>query len=185
MSDEKKAIGDQRLVAGDERRESDVDGSAGRGETGFDLKNTTRDDISAVVGFSATLRLSAWFGDLGNLYIPAEMEEAHTLVKLLGMSAARRLSTEFGGQYLNVPRIKGYEEDVQRCFIGKMAAMGCSTREITHMARVGERRVQQICRDLEAAGLIPVMLPKKVVRGGTDKESGFWGVSDEPDCNGV
>lgn len=153
---------------------------------GLDLKNTTLDDISSVIGFSATLRLSAWFGDLGNLYIPAVAEEGQLLVKLLGMSAARKLSEEWGQEHLNVPRLRGYEEDTQRRFIGNMVSLGCSTREISHMARLGERRVQQICRDLEAAGLIPIVLPKKVSRESyRDKDGGFWGVKDDADCSGV
>ena len=164
--------------ASDERREA-----SGRN---VDLRNNTLDDICAVIGFSATLRLSAWFGDLGNLYIPEVAEEGQLLVKLLGMPAARKLSEEWGREHLNVPRLRGYEEDAQRRFIGNMVSLGCSTREISHMARLGERRVQQICRDLETAGLIPIVLPKKVSREAfRDKDGGFWGIRDEPGCDGV
>jgi len=191
MQDEKKAVGDRGAAGGNTEVPNGgvaSDGAAGPKPSGrsIELRNTTLDDISSVIGFSATLRLSAWFGDLGNLYIPEVAEEGQLLVKLLGMPAARKLSEEWGRERLNVPRLSGYEDDCQRRFIGNMVSLGCSTREISHMARVGERRVQQICRDLEAAGLIPIVMPKKVSRESyRDKDGGFWGIKDEPGCSGT
>lgn len=90
------------------------------------LENSMLDDISAVIGFTATLRLSAWYGDRGNLYIPSNTEEGHPLTKLLGVSVAKRLSKEWGGTHISVPRLTGYEEDGQKRFIGEMLARGCS-----------------------------------------------------------
>ncbi len=127
----------------------------------MDLKNSTLDDISAVVGFTAALRLSAWFGDLGNLYVPAQVEEGQLLVKLIGLSAAKKLSEEWGQQHINVPRLTGYEEDMRKRLIGQLLTKGFTTREVSHLARLSERRVQQICRELETAGLISVIAPKK------------------------
>lgn len=125
------------------------------------MKNSTLDDISGVIGFTATLRLSAWFGDLGNLYIPEKVEDGQLLVKLLGKSAAEKLTLEWGKTWLNIPRLTSYEEDVQRRFIGHLLARGSSPREIGCLLRKSERRVQQICRELEVAGLIPVVVPRK------------------------
>lgn len=127
----------------------------------MELRNTTLDDISSVVGFSATLRLVAWFGDAGNLYVPVQVCEDQQLVKLIGMSAAARMSATWPGEHINVPRLTDYEVDVRRGAIGKMLESGLSTREISHILHIGERRVQQICRELEVAGLIPVIGPAK------------------------
>ena len=127
----------------------------------MELKNSTLDDLAAVIGFTATIRLSAWFGDQGNLYVPASAEDGQLLVRLIGLSAAKKLSEEWGQQHISVPRLTGYEDDMRKRFIGFMLARGCSTREISSLARVGERRVQQVCRELEAAGLIPVISPRK------------------------
>ena len=63
-------------------------------------RNTTLDDISAVIGFTATLRLSAWYGNGNNLYVPPVVAEHHVLANLLGRSAAERLAREFGGDWL-------------------------------------------------------------------------------------
>ncbi|QXV72209.1 hypothetical protein Acf1_00012 [Acidovorax phage ACF1] len=125
------------------------------------LKNTSLDDISAVVGFSATLNLVAWFGDAGNLYVPVQVAEDQLLVKLIGFAAARRLSEEWPGEHINVPRLSDYEIDLRRGTIAKLLQREVSTREISHILSIGERRVQQVCRELETAGLIPVVGPAK------------------------
>lgn len=127
----------------------------------MELRNTTLDDIASVVGFSATLRLVAWFGDSGNLYVPVQLVEDQLLVRLIGMAAAQRLTDAWPGEHLNVPRLSDYETDMRRGAIGKMLENGMSTREISHMFHMSERRVQQICRELETAGLIPVVGPVK------------------------
>jgi len=126
----------------------------------MEIKNSTLDDIAAVVGFTATLRLCVWFGDVGNVYIPVAVDDGQLLVRHVGKSAATRLSQEWGGQHIAIPRLTTYERDMVRRMIAMMITRGCSTREVSHMARVSERRVQQVCRELELAGLIPVMSRK-------------------------
>lgn len=126
----------------------------------METRNTTLDDLSAVIGFSATLRLAAWFGDRGNLYIPDKVEEGQLLVKLIGMSAAKKLTEEWGLQHLSVPRLTSYEEDERKRTIAWLLEHGASTKQIARELRRSERRVQQIQRELEAAGLIQIMVAK-------------------------
>lgn len=128
----------------------------------MDIQNTTLDDIAAVIGFSATLRLSAWFGNGNNLYVPDTVEDGQVLVRLLGRSVAERLTEAFGREHLAVPRLAAYEEDVRRQRIGKLLEGGFSTRQISQFERISERRVQQMCRELEVAGLITPVGPAKV-----------------------
>ena len=129
------------------------------------IRNTTLDDLAGVIGFSATLRLAAWYGDANNLYVPTQAEEGHVLVSLIGMAATRRLCDAWGSEHLAIPRLRDHEDDVRRHRIGRMLEMGFSTAEIARHERLGERRVQQICRDLEVAGLIRVVGPAKPKRG--------------------
>lgn len=126
----------------------------------MELRNSTLDDIAAVIGFTATLRLVVWFGDTGSVYVPVNADDGQ-LVQLIGNSAARRLSKEWGGEHITVPRLTSYENDMKNRMIGHMLQKGCSAREVSHLARLSERRVQQVCRELEAAGLIPVISGKK------------------------
>lgn len=123
---------------------------------------TTLEDISAVVGFTATARLAAWFGDGNqNVYVPKKVEEGMLLVKLIGMSAAKRLVSEWPGKHLAVPTLRDYEDDRRKRFIGRMLESGFSDREIAGRLRVSERRVAQVCRELEVAGLINIVVPRQ------------------------
>lgn len=126
----------------------------------MELKNTTLDDLAAVIGFTPTLRLAAWFGGRGNLYIPDKCEEGQLLVKLIGMSAAKKLTEEWGLEHIAVPRLSAYEEDERKRNIGWLLERGATTREISRQMLMSERRVQQICRELEVAGLIQIVTPK-------------------------
>lgn len=127
----------------------------------MEMKNTTLDDVAAVIGFSATLRLAAWFGDGGNVYVPEKVVEGQVLARLIGISAAQKLCAEWGGEHLALPRLRAYEDDVNRRIIGRMLEHEFSTREVAMHMRMSERRVQQIARELEAAGLMSVIVNKK------------------------
>ena len=126
----------------------------------MELQNTTLDDFAAVIGFSATMRLVAWFGDRGNLYIPQQAQDGQLLVKLIGISCAKRLTQEFGGQHLNVPRLRAYENDLVKRGVCIMLEHGMSTSDVANQNRMSERRVQQIMRELEGVGLLEVSAPK-------------------------
>lgn len=126
------------------------------------IRNTTLDDISAVIGFTATLRLSAWFGDANSLYVPEKITPNCVLAKLIGEPAAKAMTKEWGGINLAIPRLRSFEEDHRKQFIARMLERGFGTREISTHLRMSERRVQQIMRELEMDGLIrPVSRPAK------------------------
>ena len=124
------------------------------------IKNTTLDDLSAVIGFSATIKLSAWFWDM-NVWVPAGVEEGQVLVRLVGMPAARALSEEWGSEHIAVPPLTAYKAEVRRRTIGRMLEKKFSASEISRMTGVSERRVQQICGELERDGLIEPVAPKR------------------------
>ena len=127
----------------------------------MELRNTTLDDISAVIGFSATLRLVAWFGDGSNLYVPIVAEEGHLLVRLLGMAATKRLCEAWPGEHLAVPRLRDHEDDLRKRSVARFIEKGFGTREIAGILRISERRVQQILRELEVAGLVQPAGPSR------------------------
>lgn len=127
----------------------------------MELKATTLDDIAAVVGFSAALRLSAWYGDIGSVYVPKDVSEEQNLSRLIGVSAATRLSAEWGGELLSVPSINAYEDDVKRRTIKRMLERGFGAREVSNYVKLSERRVQQICRELEMIGLLEPIVPRR------------------------
>lgn len=136
------------------------------------LRNTTLDDISAVIGFTAALRLSAWFGEGSNVYVPVRVEDGQMLVRLLGKSAAKKLTENWPGEHLAVPRHEVYEAELRRRHIADLVVKGVSPRQIGHLLRVTPRRVQQIIRDLEVEGLLaPVALREKPPDKGTHEKA--------------
>ena len=140
----------------------------------MDVRNPTLDDIAAVIGFTATLRLSAWFSEGSNVYIPVKVEDGQMLVKLLGKSVAKRLTENWPGEFLAVPRPEVYEAELRRRLICEFVTKGISPRQISHFLRVSDRRVQQIIRDLEVEGLIAPVAPQEK----TPEKAGYvkpWG----------
>lgn len=123
--------------------------------------NTVLDDIATEIGFSATLRLAAWYGNSSgvNLYVPPTAEAGQALVNLIGMSAAQRLAAAFGGEHLAIPLLTAYEDELRRRRIARLLAARHSWRDISNLEGITERRVQQICRGLEQAGLIAPVVP--------------------------
>ncbi len=141
----------------------------------MEIHKTTLEDISAVIGFTATLRLSAWFGDgTSNCYVPLTAEDGQLITRLIGLPAATALSKEWGGDHLAVPRLRDYEDDMRKKAIGRMFEKGFGSREIAAHLRISERRVQQICRELEVVGLIAIVGPREM-EGEDDQvnEGGF------------
>ncbi|WP_315127295.1 hypothetical protein [Comamonas antarctica] len=127
-------------------------------------KNTTLDDIAGVIGFTATLRLAAWYGNDDNLYVPDKVDEGQVLVRLLGRDAALRMAAAFPREWIAVPRLTVYDDELRKSRIGSMLTRGFSTRQVSKFERISERRVQQVCRELERHGMIPPVGPAKAVR---------------------
>ena len=120
------------------------------------LKNTTLDDVASVIGFSATLRLSAWLGDSHPVYIPAVAAAGQLLTRLIGLSAATALSVTWPREHLSIPRISQYADAVLQQRIAGMYEKGFSNKETARDLNISTRRVQQIVAELESAGLLSV-----------------------------
>ena len=132
--------------------------------------NSIADDIAAVIGFTATLRLCAWYGDPNaNLYIPSKPTPGHEIEKLIGPAAFKRLCAEWGNETLSVPMLQGYEDDCRNRLLRDLLLKGLSPREISRTLYVGERRVQQLRTHLEEAGMLPLVFSGKNAGG---KEGG-------------
>lgn len=107
--------------------------------------NTNLEDIASVIGFTATLKLAAWFGDgVSNCYVPKQARDGDVLVELIGMSAARRMCATWPGKWLNVPGLSDFEVQVRRRTVARLTAKQMSAREIAGVLRMSVKRVQQI-----------------------------------------
>lgn len=115
------------------------------------LRSTLLDDLAAVVGYSATCALCAWWGGR-TLYVPARYSPAHPLARVIGPSALRRLVAEFGSEALSVPSDAGvaqYQRERRAC---EMYADGCTALEVAAALQVTERRAQQLRVELAERG---------------------------------
>lgn len=126
----------------------------------MEIRNTLLEDLGAIIGFHATLRIVAWFAG-ANLYIPAEASEQHAIAQLIGVPAMRRLVDEFGNEHLWIPENHGVEIEERNKLIRDELAAGRGTKEIAAKTGLHERRVQQLRRKLEAMGLLPLILTEK------------------------
>lgn len=124
-------------------------------------QNTTLDDIAAVIGFSATVRLSAWFSNGSSLYVPETPTEECLLSRLIGQAAAERLSKEWPKELLWIPTMSGYEDMRRRRQICRMLEQGFGSKEVARTIGMSEKRILQITRELEAQGFLPPIAPEK------------------------
>lgn len=115
--------------------------------------NTTLDDISAVIGYSATRTLVAWCGGKW-LRIPAAATPDSRLAKLLGAPVLQRLVSAWPGQRLWVPMDHGYWLDRRDSQLAHLASHGISDSDIAVHLGVSRQRVQQIRAKLAAENLI-------------------------------
>lgn len=126
------------------------------------IKNTTLDDLSALIGFSATVRFAMWFGNRDHkLWVPTLASEDHVIAKLVGVPAMSRLVEEFGGEHLSVPSLHGVFVEGRNALIRDRFLAGVGSREISLETGLTERRVQQIRREFETLGILPLILPEK------------------------
>ncbi len=131
----------------------------------MEVRNTTLDDLAAIIGFTATLRLAVWFGDRkANLYVPDTVGDGQQLVALIGESAARRLSAEFGRQHINVPSLHSALREKRYELIHRRLLEGSGSKAIAQETGITERRVLQLRAEFERLGLLPMVLTTKSPR---------------------
>lgn len=124
-------------------------------------QNTNIEDVAAIVGFGATLRLIQWYGG-GNLYVPGEPIPDHPLIGLIGPAALRALCAEFGGQSIWIPREATRPDIEVKKSVAKLVLKGWGSMAIGLKLKISQRQVQRVRRELEDEGLLPKILRGKV-----------------------
>jgi hypothetical protein len=125
----------------------------------MDVKNTTHEDLAQIIGFSSTLRLAAYYGGR-NLTVPRNVSEQTVLAKVIGLSAAKMLSTEFAGECLWVPTLHIAEVEMRNAKVLEQLRNGYGTDQVAANAGLSVRRVQQLRLQFEAMELLPKILGK-------------------------
>ena len=115
--------------------------------------NTNLDDIAAVIGYTPTRQLVAWYAGR-KLYVPSEPRERHPLAVLIGRSALRRLMREWAGQHIRIPSLAEDQRLIRDREIAVAVAAGESDDALAGRYGVTVRRIMQIRASLTDTGLI-------------------------------
>lgn len=101
--------------------------------------------IAEVIGLQRTLSLAKKAGGT-RLYFSKTAKPEHSLVRLVGLRAARDLANRFGGESLHVPNgraaLNSYHARTLR-------REGRTVREIAQTLRLSERWIQELTRGIE------------------------------------
>lgn len=119
--------------------------------------NGMMEDLGAELGYTAASTLAAWFAGM-SLYIPAKFDEKHPIAKVIGNSAYKKLVEEYGGEILCLP--DGRQEIIDRRDreIALALARGDTTEDVAKRTGLTQRRVQQIRVQLEATGIVALLV---------------------------
>lgn len=125
-----------------------------------ELLNTTLDDLSAVIGFSATVRLVSHYGGR-DLHVPAEVSELHPVAKLIGVSRMRHLVNVWPEERVSVPTLATIRQEIRHATVLRLMLHGIDEHTIAAMTDLGHRRVLQLKREFEREGLLtPSLIPR-------------------------
>lgn len=124
----------------------------------MDIQNTLLDDLCAEIGYTATTVICAWYGR-ESLYVPSRATTDNHLHRLIGRAAFERLVKAFGGTQIRcVPKNALYERYVRRRAVFDMFLAGQSLSEISFTTGLTHTHLINIRREMEEAGLLPVIL---------------------------
>lgn len=118
--------------------------------------NTNIDDVAAIIGFSATVRLIHWFGG-SNIYVPDKARPGHPLATLMGEPALRALCDEFGSQTLWIPQALERSDMALKKAVAKGLLKGRPPLRIAEELGITIRHLQRLRKELEDAGLLPLL----------------------------
>lgn len=112
------------------------------------MQSSDLDDVCSVVGYTATRKLTAWFGGRV-VYVPrVSCDPDHPLAVLLGAAAFRALVGEFGGEVLRVPCLESELRYTRDRRVAERLACGASLRDVAAEFGFSVRRAQQLRRQL-------------------------------------
>ncbi|KVW92622.1 hypothetical protein [Thiobacillus denitrificans] len=123
-------------------------------------QNGVLEDISDVIGFTATTRLVTIFGP-GNLLVPVKPHPDHAITMAIGAPAMRRLVAEWGGQVLKLCMNADFHHARLVRAVASMIKEGISTKDVADVVGRTERQVRNLRVEAEEIGLLPLVLRTK------------------------
>jgi hypothetical protein len=137
--------------------------------------NGTLEDIAAVIGFAATLKLAEMYGRADrarDIYIPTTPSGDHHIARAIGESALRLLVAEWGGQTILV----SINSDARHLMLVRAVACmvrdGMATRDIAAIVGLGDRQIRRLRVEAEECGLVDRVMSGSVRRAGKNSPDG-------------
>lgn len=120
------------------------------------------DDIGAIIGVSATMRLMALFGGT-KLYIPETIRADHPIAHGIGSTAAAQLSNHFAREHIDLPEGEEFMRLHRVRRVASLLRTGMSPRDVGMLVGVSTRQAGNYRAEAERLGLLPVVF------GGTEQ----------------
>jgi hypothetical protein len=117
------------------------------------MTNTTLDDISAVIGFTAAIRIAAFYGGR-DLHVPVEVSDKHPIAKLIGVNRLLALANEWRGERLSIPSLNCIEVETRNAKILLLLLNNVDRYTIASVMGIGERRISQISKEFKKLGIL-------------------------------
>ncbi len=117
------------------------------------MTNTTLDDISAVIGFTAAVRIAACYGGR-DLHVPVEVSDKHPVAKLIGVNRLMALAKEWRGERLAIPSLNCIEVETRNAKILLLLLNKVDRYTIASVMGIGERRISQISKEFVKLGIL-------------------------------
>ena len=127
------------------------------------------EDVAAEIGYTATCLLVDWFGGIGQLYVPTEVNEDHPITKVIGVPAMNRLVKLFEGSDVHERFVwlnQNEQRDIARRdrLIAALLFMGLGAKQIGVLSGMSERHVFLARQRVERLGILPMILSRSGVR---------------------
>lgn len=114
-----------------------------------DLLEPILQDLVELIGLHPTMRLVQAYGGV-RLYVPKlELEDDHSLVRLIGSEAAKKLQAMYGGEpHFDIPKAERALRAVRDAEI-RAKRPHTSVRLLALENRLTERQIRTICGEVE------------------------------------
>lgn len=126
----------------------------------MEIKNGIIEDLGAVMGAEATLRLIAVCGG-ATLYVPMESSPDHAIAKIVGPAAFRNLSDAFGGETIDLPEADDFKRLRRVRRVAFWLAKGYRVSEIAKELGISARQVANYRAQAEELALLPMVFGGK------------------------